>query len=400
MDQEHSRRIGASVALVAWREGWCNGRLVANWRELGVAASVMAPPFAARADLGSGDVCVNRLDVLATLDGIEPGLDAIGQLQRAGVRVVNGAAALVLAHDKLRTFERLSDAGIHQPTSAQLVPGREWMPIPPPVVIKPRHGSWGRDVLLCRTADDFALALSEVHRRPWFQRHGALAQRVLPHTEDLRLVVAAGQVAGAVVRRPARGEWRTNFSLGGSRHRVVPPLEAIQVAQAAALAVGCDLVGVDLIVDGDQFAVLELNGAVDFDRLYSLPGRTVYDDIAELLALPVTSAAPSRVRVHAPSAPRFRSRRMLSQFRSAAPDTVSEDDPADLVDVPLAPFAGCRGTKTPSSTRPKDSSERVSGQCCPGAVPAHTHHLTGRACRAARCRRQAVAICASENWLR
>ena len=332
----HPHRIGAGVALIAWRDGWCNARLVSSWRELGIAASLIPPPVAVRADLGPGDVCVNRIDVLPTLDGIEPGLEAIGSLQRAGVRVVNGAAPLELVHDKLLTTERLAGCGIHQPPTGHMAPGQLRSPITPPVVLKPRHGSWGRDVLLCGSPADVGRAASYLRRRPWFMRHGALAQQYLPHSEDLRLVVAGGQVAGAVVRRPAPGEWRTNFSLGGSRHRVIPPREAIEVAQAAALAVGCELVGVDLVVDDGQFAVLELNGAVDFDRLYSLPGRDVFDDVAQLLALPRTSAAPARVCVRAPRAPGFGSRVILSRFASAAPDVSAGDDPADLAEVRVA----------------------------------------------------------------
>ena len=53
--------------------------------------------------LGPGDVAVGRLDVLPTLDGVEPGLLSLLWLERAGVRVLNRAAALITVHDKLRT---------------------------------------------------------------------------------------------------------------------------------------------------------------------------------------------------------------------------------------------------------------------------------------------------------
>jgi glutathione synthase/RimK-type ligase-like ATP-grasp enzyme len=55
---------------------------------------------------------------------------------------------------------------------------------------------------------------------------------------------------------------------------------------AGVAAIGADFVGVDLLPapDGGHI-VLELNGAVDFNRSYSLPGRDVFDDVAAALAL-------------------------------------------------------------------------------------------------------------------
>ena len=87
------------------------------------------------------------------------------------------------------------------------------------------------------------------------------------------MIVAGGRVVGAVMRRAAPGEWRTNVELGARRVPVVPPEQACALALAAAEAVGGDLVGVDLLPVGDDgWLVLEVNGAVDFDETYSLDG--------------------------------------------------------------------------------------------------------------------------------
>jgi carbamoylphosphate synthase large subunit len=45
-----------------------------------------------------------------------------------------------------------------------------------PVVLKPRFGSWGRDVALCRTPADVESTLDELARRSWFREHRVLAQ--------------------------------------------------------------------------------------------------------------------------------------------------------------------------------------------------------------------------------
>lgn len=107
---------------------------------------------------------------------------------------------------------------------------------------------------------------------------------VPPQGYDLRILVAARRVVGAVSRVAAPGEWKTNISLGGVRQPVLePPPEALSLAVAAAAAVGSSLVGVDLLPDGHgRWKVLELNGAVEFTREYA-PGADVFTDTADTL---------------------------------------------------------------------------------------------------------------------
>jgi RimK family alpha-L-glutamate ligase len=160
------------------------------------------------------------------------------------------------------------------------------IPLEPPVVLKPRFGSWGRDVVLCETADDARRALRRLRKRRWFRRHGVIVQELVePAGRDLRLIVTRTGVVGAIERRPAPGEWRTNVALGGTRHPIDPPEAARALAVAAADAVEGDLVGVDLLpTPAGDWLVLELNGAVDFTSEYSLPGRHVFRDVAAALA--------------------------------------------------------------------------------------------------------------------
>jgi [lysine-biosynthesis-protein LysW]--L-2-aminoadipate ligase len=152
-------------------------------------------------------------------------------------------------------------------------------------VLKPRFGSWGRDVERCTTADELDAALVRLHGKPWFLEHGALAQELVePRGWDLRLVVAGGRVVGAACRIARTGEWRTNAALGAQVEPVDPPPVARALALAAAEAAHADLVGVDLLpASNGGFLVLELNGAVDFRPAYA-PTRDVFADaVAALL---------------------------------------------------------------------------------------------------------------------
>ncbi len=252
-----------TFALVAHRVSPTNVRL-----------GVVLSPAQALARLREGDVALGRLDVLESLDGIQPGLWALDRLAALGVTVLNSRATLTAAHDKLATAAALVAAGVSHPETAHLAP---WLPavtISPPLVLKPRFGSWGADVLRCDDGASFSAALAELRTRPWFDATGAVAQRLVPpRGYDLRLLVAGGQIAGAVRRIAAPGEWRTNVALGARREPVTPPGGACRVALAAAAAVGGDLVGIDLLPDGHGgWVVLEVNGAVDFNGLYAQGG--------------------------------------------------------------------------------------------------------------------------------
>jgi ribosomal protein S6--L-glutamate ligase len=273
------------VAVVGWPQE-ANRLLAAGWRARGIDA-VLMPPAHASDLLRPCDVAVARLDVLPTLDGVEPGLREVAELGRRGVRVVNRPEGLLGAHDKLRTATLLAKAGVPHPQTEHLATAEDDPVLVPPVVVKPRFGSWGADVFLCETAEELEQVLDDVKTRSWFKQHGALVQELLPpQGHDLRAVVAAGRVVGAIERIARPGEWRTNVSLGGRRRPVAPPESACALAVRAVAAVGLDLGGVDLYPYRGTYVVLELNGAVEFDRGYDLWGEDVYEATATALRLP------------------------------------------------------------------------------------------------------------------
>jgi RimK family alpha-L-glutamate ligase len=270
-------------AVIGHRRSATNEALAAAARSCGYEADVLDPQHAL-AILEPGDLALARLDVRDELDGIESGTGELERLAAEGVDVLNPPGALVAAHDKLLTARVLRLAGLPHPHTTLLAPALPAAAPELPVVLKPRFGSWGRDVELCRTAGELEEALATAHTRSWFGEHGVLAQELVePRGHDLRVVVAGGRVVGSAARVSVPGEWRTNAALGANVIPAIAPPVARALAVAAVDAVGADLAGVDLLPTGDGWIVLEVNGAVDFRPLYAC-GRDVYADaVAALL---------------------------------------------------------------------------------------------------------------------
>lgn len=272
------------VAIVSHRPSATNLGLVARgWN--GIVAELMSPREALLT-LGRGDVALGRLDVSEELDGAEEGLWALDRLGEGGVRVLNAPNALLAAHDKLLTARILRAAALPHPRTVLVQVHRESPDVDFPAVLKPRFGSWGRDVVLCHDRAELERSLETLASRPWFRRTGALVQELIrPLGYDLRIVVARGKVIGAAKRIAPPGEWRTNVALGASSVGMIPPPVAMTLALAATAASGLDLAGVDLLPTGPGgFCVIELNGAVDFGPHYSFAARNVFADAIAALS--------------------------------------------------------------------------------------------------------------------
>jgi RimK family alpha-L-glutamate ligase len=282
------------LALVATRRTATNVALAAA-APRDVDARVLTPAQAA-AFVRGDSVAVGRIDVSEGLDGPEDGLWALGALAARGTRVLNRAGALLAAHDKVLTARVLERAGLPHPRTTVLHLGDTVPPWEGPVVVKPRFGSWGRDVELCESEPELRRHLREVESRAPF-RHGVLVQELVPPDGfDLRVIVVGGVVVGAVRRVAAPGEWRTNVALGGTRAPADAPDAALGLAVSAVAAAGIDFAGVDLLPQPDgSWTVLELNGAVDFTREYALDGDPFVAAAQELVRLhnSATSRSPS-----------------------------------------------------------------------------------------------------------
>ena len=118
------------------------------------------------------------------------------------------------------------------------------------VVVKPLHGNGGKAIFKVEADGGNLSALFEVFNRTWPEPH--MVQAFLPEVAegDKRIVLIDGEVAGAINRKPAKGEFRSNLAMGG--HAEAATLTACEEEICAALAPelkrrGLVFVGIDVI---------------------------------------------------------------------------------------------------------------------------------------------------------
>jgi ribosomal protein S6--L-glutamate ligase len=127
-------------------------------------------------------------------------------------------------------------------------------------------------------------------------------QRVIEHEGcDVRVFVVGGRMLGAIERRAPDGQWRTNFTRGGSVRPFDLPKNWEQLALRAASAIGADYAGVDLLPSRDgQVFVLEVNGIPGWQGLQQATGLDVAGAIVDHLQYRVSqvrASDPARIQV-------------------------------------------------------------------------------------------------------
>ena len=210
--------------------------------------------------LGGFDGIVVRTMPPGSLEQVVFRMDALQQLQAAGVPVLNPPKALEACVDKYLTTARLAAAGLPVPPTvvcqdadAALAGFRA---LGGDVVVKPLFGSEGRGMM--RIAD---VELAGRTFRTLERLQSVLyLQKFIDHPGwDLRVFVLDGRVV-AGMRRRSKISWRTNVAQGGKGESVEVNCKEEHLALQAAQVVGAPLAGVDLLLGPDgKLVVLEVN---------------------------------------------------------------------------------------------------------------------------------------------
>ena len=131
-----------------------------------------------------------------------------------------------------------------------------------PCLLKGVHGARGDHIFLIQNNE-------QLQRRLWHYPYGELMlQEYLPANEDYRVMVIGYHALPMMVsRKPPKGDFRTNYSVGGRFTRndlsEFPSFQSL--AEKAARALRREFTAVDIRMKGDQPLLLEVNRQPDFE---------------------------------------------------------------------------------------------------------------------------------------
>jgi len=78
------------------------------------------------------------------------------------------------------------------------------------------------------------------------------------------VLVVGQKVLGIMKRSANKGEWRTNFSLGGNVEKSESNKEMEKIALNTAKKMGFDYLGIDLLENRNKFYIIETNSLPQF----------------------------------------------------------------------------------------------------------------------------------------
>jgi tetrahydromethanopterin:alpha-L-glutamate ligase len=237
------------------------------------------------------DAVIVRTMSGGTFEAVTLRLGILHALRELGVMVWNDARAIERCVDKSMTSFLLARAGIATPETwvtesleqARSIVQRETAN--GALVLKPLFGSQGRGLNLIRKPDDLPHAVTGVY---YLQRFVGV-ERGGYH--DFRLLVVLGRVIAAMQRHSSH--WITNVKRGGRPVAVAVNDEMKALALRAAVAVGADFAGVDIVYGPDQCpTVLEVNSMPAWSGLQKVTSINIASVFVEALTAALAGRAP------------------------------------------------------------------------------------------------------------
>ena len=232
------------------------------------------------------DAVVVRTMSGGTFEAVTLRLGVLHALRELGVTVWNDARTIERCVDKSMTSFLLVRVGIPTPATwatesyeqAYTIAERETAE--GPLVLKPLFGSQGRGLRLIHRPED----LPTIEQTPgcvyYLQRFIGVERDGGYH--DFRILVVQGRIIAAMRRHS--NHWITNIKRGGRPVPVVVNDEMKALALQAAVAVGANFVGVDIVYGtDDRPAVLEVNSMPAWSGLQKVTSVNIASALADAL---------------------------------------------------------------------------------------------------------------------
>jgi ribosomal protein S6--L-glutamate ligase len=209
----------------------------------------------------------------------------IKQFQLAKVPLINTGEAVMSAKNKLKTMQVLSKIKIPIPKTC-IVSNTKYIDEVVenigsfPVILKTVSGSHGQGVSIIESKRGLRsvieMVLKNDHSDP------LLIQEYVKESKgkDIRVFILGHRIIGAMERiATKRGEFRSNFHLGGKVRVASMSKREKAVAFASVKALGLDMAGVDLLRTKDGPKVLEVNANPGLEGITIATERDIAGEI-------------------------------------------------------------------------------------------------------------------------
>lgn len=227
------------------------------------------------------DIVANRL-LLSTASNP---LDELGlaHTYQSTVPVLNAPTAVSCALNKFAAVSVLAANGISVPDSLFTISQR---------VLNNNRSTFSRSAVYKTTIGTHGKNMRRVDPtqpiNPWFGSRQTLLQEFIHDQEnthrDRRVYVVDDRIIGAMDRYAPADDWRTNIARGGEAIDATDDLssEVAEMAVRATDVLNLDYAGVDVISNGEQWFVLEVNPTAGFKGFFSATGVSAAPHIAKL----------------------------------------------------------------------------------------------------------------------
>lgn len=211
----------------------------------------------------------------------------IRQFEMTGVKVINKELAVMRAKNKLRTFQTLSKANVPMPKT-YVVSHADYIDdvisdmSSFPIILKAVSGSHGKGVSIIESKRGLKSIIEMITKDDASQPF--LIQEYVKESKgkDIRVFIVGKNIVGAMERIASRkGEFRSNFHLGGRVRIADLSDDEKTVAHKAVKACGLDFAGVDIIRTKNGPKVLEVNANPGLEGITLATGRDIAGELIQ-----------------------------------------------------------------------------------------------------------------------
>jgi len=229
-------------------------------------------------------------------------LAILRQLEQLGIFVCNTADAIDLVRDKFRCHQVMAYHNLPIPKTMLVKLIKDTKSVDTkiveqeigfPAVVKNITGSKGSGIYLTESASKFRDMMELIYANN--PHANIIIQKYIKasHGKDLRVFVVGGKIIACMQRQSGDGNFKANFSRGGSTQAFTVDSEIEWLAIQTAKITGLDIAGIDLLFDEDGFKICEANSSPGFKGLELAVGNIVAEKILDYIIFKVTQKEKS-----------------------------------------------------------------------------------------------------------